>query len=157
MANITARAHMQNLISQGFPDDQHSLVERTIADLGISRSRAHDVWHSLNRQKVMDMNKSGISRSQLKDKFDSNTKARNAIRRGLETLVEMENPEDDPILDEAQFRSERCGDVNTVGFRRIADEPEFIKYQFRVGDKIFWTTLRTKQWALENVSRARDI
>lgn len=149
---------MQNLISEGVnPADQHTLVERTIAEHGVSRSRAHDVWHSLNRQKIMDMNKTGISRSQLKDKFDANTRNRNAIRRGLQTISESENPEDDPILDEAQFRSERCGDLNTIGFRRIADEPEFLDYQFKVGDKVFWTTPRTKQWALGNVSRAKDL
>ena len=155
----TAREHMQKLIDEeGISvEDQHALIERTITDLGISRGRAHIVWHALNRDRIMDLNKTGLSRSQLRDKFDANTKARNAIRRGLGTLIEAENPEDDPILDEAQFRSERCGDINTIGFRRIADEPEFVKYQFLVGGKVFWTTPRTKIWALENVSRARDL
>ena len=157
MANITARAHMQNLISQGFPDDQHSLVERTIADLGISRSRAHDVWHSIAREKMIADNKGGLTLNQLKSKHDTNTRVRESIRRGLKTIVEQDDPREDEIVEEARFRSERCGDTVITGFRGIAEEAEFIDHQFRIGDKFFWTTKRMKPIALQEISKARDL
>lgn len=153
---MTAREAIQKLLDEGITD-RDAVVRKVVEETGFSRGRVLDVFNNVERRKILDSHKGGISRAQLRDKFDLNTRIRNAIKRGLATLVEAEDPEDDPILDEGQFRSERCGDMNVTGFRRIAEEPEFLAHQFRVGEKIFWTTPRTKQWALENVSRARDV
>lgn len=98
----------------------------------------------------------GMKRGEFLNKFDDNTRTRNAIKTGLVTLA-GETPEEDDILEDARFRLERCDNAVAAGFRSIAEEPEFAKYQFKVGSKVFWSTERTRNWALQNVSRARGV
>ena len=98
-----------------------------------------------------------MNRSEFMAKHDPATKTRLAIQKGILTLVEAENPDEDPILENTEFRLDRCTGVNVQLFRSVADEPQFRDNQFRQGDKIFWTTKRTKRWALEHVSRAREL
>lgn len=98
-----------------------------------------------------------MNRSEFMAKHDPATKTRLAIQRGILTLVEAELSDEDPILENTEFRLDRCIGVNIQLFRSVADEPEFRDNQFRQGDKIFWTTKRTKRWALEHVSRAREL
>ena len=156
----TAREVMQRLVNQGITT-QTELVKRTVQELGISNRRAHYVYHSVIDEVAPRPPKpiinGGMTRQQFLSKYDVNTKSREAIRRGLETLIEKENPNEDDILEDAQFRTERCGDPNAAGWRGIASEPEFLRFQFKVGEKVFWTTPRTRQWALESVSKAREV
>lgn len=97
-----------------------------------------------------------MNRSAFLAKYDDNTRIRNAIKKGLATLAKPK-AEDDDIIEEIKFRIERCNCSNAIGFRPIAQEPEFTKHQFRVADKIFWTTTRNKEWALRNVTKAREV
>ena len=95
----------------------------------------------------------GLSRESFREKFDQDTRLREAIRRGVATLTN-----DEEILRESDFRSDRCESVPTAGFRQVAAEDEFRKYRFTTGsDEFHWTTPATKQWALKNVSKARDV
>jgi len=98
-----------------------------------------------------------MNRAGLQKKYDHNTKTRESIRAGIATLKEADNPDEDDILDDVTFRTERCDNPNTNGYRQIADESEFRRNQFLIGDRLHWTTPRTKKWALVNVSRARDV
>lgn len=96
--------------------------------------------------------KEGFSKNEFCEHFDENSKIRSAIRKGVLTLTD-----DDEILEDARFRQNRCDNPPVSGWRRIAEEQEFTKYQFRAGNKIWWTTPKTKEWALINVSKARDL
>lgn len=108
--------------------------------------------------KVSKKNKPGVfDRSSLKSKYDHNTRIREGIREGLKTLTEDCDPEEDPIFDDAEFRTQKCDNAPTNGWRQIANEAEFQDYQFYIKNKVFWTTPRTKQWALDNISKARDL
>ena len=101
--------------------------------------------------------KKAMNRADFMAKHDTATKTRLAIQKAASTLIESEDPNEDPILEDAEFRLERCIGANTAIFRRVAEEPEFRQFQFRQGDKIFWTTPRTKRWAIEEVSKAREL
>jgi len=100
-----------------------------------------------------------MNREQFMTKYDIRTRQEAAIKEGVKRLKEMANdrPEDDPILGDQEFKQECCGGVLSQGFRSVAEQREFLQYQFKVGEKVFWTTPRTKKWALANVSRARDL
>lgn len=100
-----------------------------------------------------------MTREQFMTKYDIRTRQEAAIREGLKRLTDMagKNPEDDPIFGDQEFRNECCGGVLSQGFRTVAEQKEFIKYQFKVSEKVFWTLPRSKRWALENVSKARDM
>ena len=98
-----------------------------------------------------------MNRVQFLSRYDINTKTRDAIRQGVQTLKESEMPEEDEILEDADFRLDRCGNVNLQVYRKIANETEFSKFQFNVADKVFWTTIRQRNWAIENVPRAKEV
>lgn len=98
-----------------------------------------------------------ISRRALQAKYDHNTKIREGIRAGVRTLVNADEPEDDDVIADSDFRRERCGNVPTNGYRTIANEDEFRDYQFLVRGTVYWTTRRTKKWALNNISTAREV
>lgn len=100
---------------------------------------------------------STMNRRSLQAKYDHNTKIREGIRAGVRTLVNADEPEDDDVIADSDFRRDRCGNVPTSGYRQIANEDEFRSYQFAVRGKVYWTTKRTKKWALQNISTARDI
>lgn len=95
--------------------------------------------------------RSGISKEQFRAQFDTDTSTREAIRKGLKTLGKSE------ILADNQFRSERCGNVGTAGWRQIAEEVEFIAFQFRCGGRVWWATRATVEWSLLNVSKAKEL
>jgi hypothetical protein len=95
--------------------------------------------------------RSGISKEQFRAQFDTDTATRQAIRQGLKSIGKSE------ILADNQFRSERCGNVGTAGWRQIAEEVEFIAYQFRCGGRIWWATSDTVEWSLVNVSKAKEL
>lgn len=101
--------------------------------------------------------KSGMTRSQFMAKYDYNTRIREAIRKGIVSLTEQDKPENDVILEESEFRLHRCENIPVNGFKQIARESEFLKYQFKIGEKVFWTTTRQRKWALENIMRAREV
>jgi DNA invertase Pin-like site-specific DNA recombinase len=103
--------------------------------------------------------RSGLTRAELMAKYDDSTRAREAIRRGISKLLSdiSSNPEDDEVLDESRFRSELCDGVVSPSFKRVAAEPEFRKYRFSIGEKLFWTTPRTKDWSLKNISKAKEV
>jgi len=98
-----------------------------------------------------------MNRSGFLSKYDVNTRTREALRRGIKTLKEAEDPADDEILEDPSFRQERCDDVSLQAYRAVANEDEFIRYQFRIGDKVMWTTPRQRQWAIDNVTKARPL
>jgi hypothetical protein len=91
----------------------------------------------------------GLSRSQFAAAFDNDTRCRLALRSGVVTLTD-----DEEIIDDAQFRTERCKHAPTSGWRRISEEAEFAKFRFSARGKIFWSTQTTKRWALANVEGA---
>lgn len=95
--------------------------------------------------------KSTKSLASLQEKFDHTTRARNAIRRGVKTLSDLEG------LSDAEFRNERCDGVPATGFRQVANEEEFFEYQFRIKDGVYWSSPVGKQWSLKNISVARDL
>lgn len=98
-----------------------------------------------------------MNRAQFMSKYDEDTRVREAVKMGIATLCEDGPAEDDEIVEDAEFRMERCGGVATGRWRYITDEPEFKPYRFESGGKRFWTTPRTKKWALANVSKAKDV
>lgn len=93
----------------------------------------------------------GISKEQFRAQFDTDTAMRQAIRLGLKSIGKSE------ILADNQFRAERCGNVGTAGWRQIAEEVEFIAYQFKCGGRIWWATADTVEWSLANVSKAKEL
>lgn len=146
-------------------ESREDLVDGCINSMKVTRrsvlNHISKVWPSdyiQNRKSVKrKKSSSGMNRTQLLEKFDINTKLRSAIRKGIATLTEEPNPEEDGTIEDIEFRMERCESHNAIGFRKIAEEPEFHKYQFKISDKVFWTTPRNKKWALENIRTARDI
>lgn len=98
-----------------------------------------------------------MTRSAFLSRFDDDVRIREAIRAGVKSLVTVTKPDDDIILAENDFRLERCGSVPPTLFGRVAREEEFRKYRFRSKGRVFWTTPRTKKWALEHVSSAREL
>jgi hypothetical protein len=101
----------------------------------------------------------GLTRSELMSKYDDSTRAREAIRSGIERFLKNlpATAEEDAIIEESRFKSDFCDNVVSPAFKVVASESEFKKYRFRIGDKIFWTTPRTKGWAILNISKAREV
>lgn len=91
--------------------------------------------------------KRGMSKREFAEAHDYNTKTRLAIRRTLKTL------KSDEIIKDADFRIE-CG-ANSNGFRLIAEEPEFLTYQFKVDDRYFWALPDTIEEIIKIVAKAR--
>jgi len=100
---------------------------------------------------IPDGKRRGMTREEFAATNDFSTRTRLAIRRTVKTLRA------DEILKDAEFRSE-CGVGAGSGWRQIADEPEFLPYQFRLGDRdYFWATPKTVEWAVQNVAKARKL
>ena len=95
--------------------------------------------------------KEGISREQFRAQFDKDTGIREAVRKGLEALGNTE------IVSDNQFRTERCGNCSTAGWRQVAEEEEFLAHQFRCGSRIWWATKPSVKWTLEHVSKAKGM
>jgi hypothetical protein len=89
---------------------------------------------------------SGMSRGQFAAVFDADTRTRLALRAGIRTLTN-----EDEIVDDMQFRTERCRRASTARWKKISEEREFAAYRFTVGGKAFWSTPATKRWAISNV------
>jgi len=142
-------------------DDRKKYILGCIRELGVTekcvRNKVARYWPSDYRRPPAKNKRTGMTRGQFAAQYDCNTKIRDAIQRGIQQLMRSENPEDDMILKDTEFRAELCGNVAAMGWRQIAGEQEFLKYQFRSRQDIFWTTPRTKKWALENVSNAREL
>lgn len=101
--------------------------------------------------------RSGLTRGEFMARYDTTTRTRLAIRTGIQRMPVGESADQDEILDDATFRTEFCDRVPAVGFRSVAEEPEFTAYQFRVGDRIYWTSPRNKEWLLRKNNRVRDL
>jgi len=145
-------------------DNWKDWVQGCVDELGVTRQSVKK--KSIKICKMKTFNKPDVAvitkpkamnRADFLSKYDLNTKTREAIRRGIKTIHEQENSEEDELLEDSEFRLDRCGDASVSAFRRIANEPEFRDYQFSVGDRIFWTTARQKQWAIESVPRAKEV
>jgi hypothetical protein len=95
--------------------------------------------------------KSGVSRDNFQAMFDADTAVRQAIRSGVATLG------NDELLNDSQFRRERCNGATQLRWRQIADEPEFASHQFRCGGKVWWATRATVKWALKHVNKAKEL
>lgn len=97
--------------------------------------------------------KRGLTKDEFRAQNDYSTKVRLAIRKVLRTL----GP--DEILKDGEFRAE-AGVAGNHGWREIAAEPEFLPYQFVLGDVrngLFWALPRTTSWACSNVAKARRL
>jgi hypothetical protein len=135
-------------------------ARKVVAEIGCTERRAMAiVSQEIARQRLNPVStvspvpiKKELSRTDLLNRFDTNTRALGLIREGVLTLTS-----DDEILPSSKFCSDRCHGTGSLPFKQIAQEPEFQQYQFRVGDQIFWSTPATKVWALQNISRARDV
>ena len=92
----------------------------------------------------------GLSRAQFAATYDGDTRTRTFVETAVQTLTD-----DEVILDDAQFRVERCHKASTGNWRTITSEPAFTKYRFEVKGKVFWTSPTTKKWALENIEGAK--
>jgi hypothetical protein len=92
----------------------------------------------------------GLSRAQFAATFDNDTRIRTFVVAAVKSLTN-----EDEILEDSQFRVERCQKASLTGWRTITAEPEFAQYRFEVKNKIFWTTPTTRKWALENVEGAK--
>ena len=95
--------------------------------------------------------KDGISREHFRAQFDKDTGMRLAIWKGISTIGSTE------IVSDNQFRAERCGNCGTAGWRQVAEEEEFLLYQFRCGSRIWWATKATVKWTLDHVSKAKGM
>jgi len=93
--------------------------------------------------------RTSMTRSAFAALYDNETRTRNSIHAGVATLVD-----DDEIIDDAHFRTERCKHGSVNGWRVISEDPAFLKYRFQVRGKVFWTTPKTKTWALANIEGA---
>jgi hypothetical protein len=93
---------------------------------------------------------SALSRSAFANKFDTETKTRNAVRFGM---LKLDASED--ILSDSEFRTAVC-EASTAGWRDITAEEEFNSHRFAVKGQIFWGSVDTKKWALTNVRGAID-
>jgi hypothetical protein len=138
------------------------MAEAVVKELGCTERRAMEILSQELRRKLGTAAvvttkpgagiATGLTRADLLDKFDSATRARGLVREGVATLTD-----DDEIFLSSRFCSERCHGASALSFKQIAQEPEFQQYQFRVGDQIFWSTPATKAWALQSISRAREV
>lgn len=115
----------------------------------------HKLWDSDKKQ--MKAPKGAMTRKSFLSKYDEDTKVRESVKRGLVILLDSPGAESDHIVKDVEFRMEYCQCNHAVGWKTITQEPQFRKYQFRSGQDIFWTAPRTKEWALANVSKAREL
>ena len=99
--------------------------------------------------KVNGRHKLGMTRADFVAAFDTDTRIRTSLRLGLATLIDNEQ-----IIEDAEFRTERCRRAPSSGWRKISDEPEFAKHRFNVKGRYFWATIATVRWALNNVEGA---
>lgn len=145
--------------------DRDKLITDCVEALGCTRKAVRNklahIWPANtvgNRRPATARGKhGGLTRGEFMARHDPTTRARLAIRAGIERMPVGESADQDEILDDATFRTEFCDRLPAAGFRTVAEEPEFTAYQFRVGDRIYWTTPRNKEWLLRKNSRARDL
>jgi len=150
--------------------DRNKFIEGCVKALGVSKKSISEIifpiWPSDYRKKKkaasqkpnsQKLHGKGMNREQLLERYDVNTKLRSALQAGVTTIVEQPDPADDETIEDVEFRMERCQSSNVAGWRTIAAEPEFAQYQFRIGDKTFWTTPRNVEWAIENIRTARRL
>lgn len=91
----------------------------------------------------------GTSLEDLLSRHDPHTRAREAIRVGITLL------EDRRVLRDAEFRQELCG-MNAAGcWRTVASEEEFLRYQFTLDNKVWWSTLTTVEEVVERIAKAK--
>lgn len=91
----------------------------------------------------------GVSRQEFAQTYDFSTRTRVALRLVVKTLGSNEYVRDNDIRQE-------CG-ASGNGWRTIAEEAEFLPYQFKVESRVFWSSPRGVAWALENVAKARSL
>jgi len=108
-------------------------------------------WKKLHSPSSKKKGKDGISREQFRAQYDKDTGIREGIRAGLLLIGPTE------IVACGQFRTERCGNCATGGWRQVAEEEEFLPYQFRCGSRIWWATKATVKWTLDHVSKAKGM
>ena len=94
----------------------------------------------------------GMSREAFKAQFDPATKALRIVRNAVASLTDP-----DTILTDIQFKSDRCAGINAAFYRNIVDMEEFRPYRFRKGDKLFWASPETTEWALATVAQVREL
>lgn len=92
----------------------------------------------------------GLSREQFANTFDGDTRIRNSLTKVVAWLDAQ-----DEIFDDAQVRA-KCS-CPTSGWRMVAVEPEFKKYQFCIKNRLFWASRATRSWALNNVQGASEL
>ena len=95
--------------------------------------------------------KGTMSLDEFKSQFDNYTRIRKAIEESLRSL------EDNQVVKDVDFRIYLCGIGSTNGWRQVAEEEEFSKYQFQCDGKIWWATEKTVQEVLRTVSKARSL
>lgn len=129
--------------------DREEFKKECIKQLGCSPRTIKDylpqVWQT-NKSKVGIYNK-----EQFLNKFDDESKVKEGIKKGIETISA------DEIIDDSLFRSERCKLTISPIFRNIANNIMYCNYQFRIGNKVFWCSPESKLWALKNISKAREL
>jgi len=104
----------------------------------------------LEREKELPTRKKGLSKSQFQETHDPDTRTILLIRKGIKGLKE------DEILTDTQFR-DRCGHPSTIRWRVMANLEEFKLYQFRCDSRIWWALPSTIHWALDTISKARQL
>ena len=154
--------------NKGKYTDRRKLIDDCVKKLSVSRKSVENVipkvWPiasyklssppSVKKSSSAKSKMIGMTKTQFREKYDFNTKIRKAIVEGIKLLSDGQG---DKIVPDSEFRVELCGNVAANGFRQIANEEKFRKYQFRSKGEIFWSTPKGKQWALEEVSSARDL
>jgi hypothetical protein len=91
-----------------------------------------------------------MTRQEFMSIYDTNTKIREGIRRGLKALT------GDDVVRDVDFRTDWCGVSNATGWRSVAEEEEFAEYQF-VCDGVRWALPETVEWAVESIPKARPL
>jgi len=110
-----------------------------------------NLFKRTRRIKAKQQKKTVVSLDDFRSQFDSYTRTREAIQRGLEQL------EENSVVRDTDFRQEFCGLAPANGWRQVAEEEQFRKYQFLCGGKIWWGTPNTVKKAINMVSKAKEL
>lgn len=102
-----------------------------------------------DKAKPSHKRKLGLSRDAFLAAYDTDTQTRLAVRKALAEMSE------DCVVKDAEFRA-RCGS-HASGWRHVADEPEFRKYQFKLSQELFWALPETIRWAKSKNPRVREL
>lgn len=94
----------------------------------------------------------GLSKEALAEKFDYNTKCRVSLQKALKKIPKG------VVWSDKEMREE-CGVSNNHGWRDVAEEEDFLKYQFSVGGDrhVFWARPETVKWACQNIAKAKPL